>query len=284
MSSKAVRSITKPKPTPFIAFISLSLFAFIGLIAVMPHIMVVLSAVSEKWFMTILPEKFTTQYLSDALEHPLTMLSVRNSIFLSSLTTLLDIGIGLCAAYAIARLKFMGRALLDFSVMLPLALPGLILAFGYVGTFAGTWLDPRANPFPLLIAAYAIRRLPFMVRSVDAGLKQVDPAMEEASLNLGASHTKTLWRITLPMVSSNVIAGGILVFSFAMLEVSDSLILAMQENYYPLTKAIFALVSRITDGFPLASALGVFAMILLAGSMLVAGKILGRKMGELFRM
>ena len=123
-----------------------------------------------------------------------------------------------------------------------------------------------------------------MVRSVDAGLSQVHPSMEEASLNLGAGHTKTLVKITLPLIASSVIAGAILVFSFAMLEVSDSLILAMKQNFYPITKAIYALVNRIQDGFPLASALGVFIMILLAASMLFAGKILGRKMGELFRM
>jgi iron(III) transport system permease protein len=58
----------------------------------------------------------------------------------------------------------------------------------------------------------------------------------------------------------------------------------MKEPYYPVTKAIYALVNRIADGYPLASALGVFAMLLLGGSLVFAGKVLGKKMGELFRM
>ena len=284
MTNKAVRLAVKPSPSPAMAVCATLLFLTIGLVSIVPHLMVVLSACSEKWFMTVLPERFTFHYFVDGFKHPLTVLSVRNSLFLSGITTVVDILIGIAAAYLISRFKFVGRGLFDFSVMLPLALPGLILSFGYVGTFAGTHLDPRVNPFPLLIAAYAIRRLPFMVRAVDAGLSQVHPSMEEASLNLGAGHTATLTKITLPLIASSVIAGAILVFSFAMLEVSDSLILAMKENYYPITKAIYALVNRIRDGFPLASTLGVFIMILLAASMLIAGKILGKKMGELFRM
>ncbi|MDD5675745.1 MAG: ABC transporter permease subunit, partial [Chitinivibrionales bacterium] len=284
MASRAARTVTMPTLSPFKQACAWGLFAFVIIISLLPHCMVVLSSVADKWFISVLPQKYTLSYYGAALAHPLTVRSIRNSVFLSAVTTLLEIGLGVAAAYGIRRYKFFGRRLLDFSVMLPLTLPGLILAFGYVGTFAGTFLDPRNNPIPLLIAAYAMRRLPFMVRSLDAGLRQVDPGMEEAALNLGASPVKTLYRITLPLVASSIIAGGVLVFAFSMLEVSDSLILAMKEYYYPLTKAIYTLVNRIADGFPLASALGVITMLLLGASMIVAGKILGRKMGELFRM
>jgi iron(III) transport system permease protein len=246
--------------------------------------MVAVSAVAEKWYLTALPERFTLRYFGTALTHPLALTSVRNSLLLSALATLADLGLGTAAAYALVRFRFRGRKLLDFSLMLPLALPGLILAFGYVGAFAGTWLDPRQNPFPLLVAAYAVRRLPFMVRCADAGLRQIPLSLEEASWSLGASPGRTVWRITAPLASASLVAGGILVFCFAMLEVSESLILAMQERYYPVTKAIYSLVSRLRDGVPVASALGVFAMVLLGGGLLAAGKMLGRKTGELFRM
>ena len=80
-----------------------------------------------------------------------------------------------------------------------------------------------------------------------------------------------------------VIAGGILAFSFAMLEVSDSLILAIKERYFPSTKAIYQLLGRIEDGAYVASALGVWAMVFLALSMMMAGVLLGNRMGQLFR-
>ena len=284
MASKAVRGVDRPVPSRFSGTLMVALFAGVGVLAVIPHLMVVVSSVAETWFMTALPERVSLQYFQSAITHPLAFTSVRNSLFLSSVTTMLDLGLGVGAAYCLARFRFAGRALLDFSIMLPLALPGLILAFGYVGAFAGTGFDPRQNPFPLLIAAYSVRRLPFMVRSVDAGLRQIHVSLEEAAFTLGASPFRTLTRITAPLLSSSILAGGVLVFSFAMLEVSDSLILAMKEGGYPITKAIYALVNRTQDGFPVASALGVCAMLLLGASLFIAGKTLGRKMGELFRV
>jgi iron(III) transport system permease protein len=82
---------------------------------------------------------------------------------------------------------------------------------------------------------------------------------------------------------ANLIAGAVLCFAFAMLEVSDSLVLAVREKYYPVTKAIYALFGR-PDGAFVASALGVLGMLLLALSLIVAGRFLGKRMGELFRI
>ena len=95
---------------------------------------------------------------------------------------------------------------------------------------------------------------------------------------------RTLYQITFPLVFANLIAGAILCFSFAMLEVSDSLILALREQYYPITKAIYVLLRRITDGPYIASAMGMLGLFLLASSLVVAGHFLGRRMGELFRI
>jgi len=90
--------------------------------------------------------------------------------------------------------------------------------------------------------------------------------------------------VTLPLISANLIAGAILSFSFAMLEVSDSLILAMTERFYPITKAIYVLVQRLGDGAYIASAMGILGMLLLTISLLLAGRLMGKKMGELFRV
>jgi iron(III) transport system permease protein len=87
----------------------------------------------------------------------------------------------------------------------------------------------------------------------------------------------------MPLIFANLIAGAVLAFSFAMLEVSDSLILASQETYYPITKAIYALLGRIADGPYIASAMGMLGLFLLAASLFIAGRFFGRRMGELFR-
>jgi iron(III) transport system permease protein len=216
-------------------------------------------------------------------DHPLSSSSIKISLFLSVLSTLLDVVLGISIAYLLSRTNIPFKGLLDGIAMLPLALPGIVLAFGYLASYSGTFLDARHFPLPLLVIAYAVRRLPYMIRSVFAGFQQTSVALEEASLNLGATRFQTMIKITFPLILANLVAGGILCFSFAMLEVSDSLVLAMKDEYFPITRAIYALMGRIADGAFIASAMGVFGMLLLMASLFLAGRFLGRRMGELFR-
>ena len=253
-------------------------------IALIPHLSVILTSVTERWFMTVLPSAYTGAYYGQIFEHDLTLLSIRNSLWLSVMSTMIDVLLGVAIAYLLTRRRFPFRDALDAVAMLPLALPGLVLAFGYISGFSGTVLDVRVSPIPLLIIAYAVRRLPYMVRAAYAGFQQMSITLEEASMNLGAGPLRTLWRITMPLVLANVAAGAILSFSFAMLEVSDSLILAIKEQYYPITKAIYSLMGRIADGPYMASAMGMLGMILLACSLLLSYKALGKRMGQLFKV
>ena len=255
----------------------------ISALALIPHLGVLLTSVTQRWFLSVLPSEYTVQFYKDVFSHDLALLSIKNSLLLSSLSTIIDIVLGVTIAYLLARKRVPGRGVLDALAMLPLALPGLVLAFGYVAAFSATPLDARVNPVPLLVIAYAVRRLPYMVRAAYAGFQQTSVALEEAAINLGASPMKTLYQITMPLIFANLIAGAVLSFSFAMLEVSDSLILASKEQYYPITKAIYALLGRIADGPYIASAMGMLGLLLLAGSLFIAGRFFGRRMGELFR-
>ena len=255
----------------------------ISALALIPHLGVLLTSVTGRWFLTVLPSEYTLQFYADVFSHDLALLSIKNSLLLSSLSTIIDVVLGVTIAYLLARKRVPGRGVLDALAMLPLALPGLVLAFGYVAAFSATPLDARANPVPLLVIAYAVRRLPYMVRAAYAGFQQTSVVLEEAAINLGASPMKTLYQITMPLIFANLIAGAVLAFSFAMLEVSDSLILASKEQYYPITKAIYALLGRIADGPYIASAMGILGLVLLAGSLFIAGRFFGRRMGELFR-
>ena len=255
----------------------------ISALALIPHLGVLLTSVTKRWFLSVLPSDYTFQFYQDVFSHDLALLSIKNSLLLSSLSTIIDVVLGVTIAYLLARKRVPGRGVLDALAMLPLALPGLVLAFGYVAAFSATPLDARVNPVPLLVIAYAVRRLPYMVRAAYAGFQQTSVALEEAAINLGASPMKTLYQITMPLIFANLIAGAVLSFSFAMLEVSDSLILASKEQYYPITKAIYALLGRIADGPYIASAMGTLGLLLLAGSLFIAGRFFGRRMGELFR-
>jgi iron(III) transport system permease protein len=248
-------------------------------IAVLPHIGVALLSVTERWSSTILPSKVTLAQYGKIRSHELTLPSIKNSLIYSSFSTIVDLALGILIAYILSRKRIPGKNVLDTTAMLPLALPGLVLAFGYVGCFSGTFLDPRENPVLLLVVIYAVRRLPYMVRAAYAGFQQTSIALEEASQSLGATPMKTMRKITFPLIIANLVAGGIL----SLLEVSSSLILAMKREFFPITKAIYFLLSRIADGSYIASAMGMLGMALLIVSLILAGRFLGKRMGELFR-
>ena len=176
--------------------------------------------------------------------------------------TVVDVFLGIGIAYVVVRTTFPGRGLLDTFAMLPLAVPGLVLAFGYLAmTQEGrvfAFLNPTKDPTALLIIAYSVRRLPYVVRSVAAGLQQTSVTLEEAAQNLGAPPLRALRKITLP------------------------LILAQRQTDFPITKAIYELFNLLGEGRYLASALGVWAMVFLGIALYGASRILGKKLGALF--
>ena len=204
---------------------------------------------------------------------------------------------GFASARLLARANLRMAWLLDALVMLPLAVPGLVLAFGYVavslrwpfggkdaplGGFASI-VGAAPSPFPFLVVAYAVRRLPYVVRSTVAGLEQTSVELEDAGQVAGASRWRVQRRIVVPLIAANLLAGALLAFSFSMLEVSDSLLLAQRESDYPVTKAIATLFERLGDGPGIASAMGVWAMALLAVTLLGASALIGKRMGAIFR-
>ncbi|MDF1752331.1 MAG: iron ABC transporter permease [Verrucomicrobiales bacterium] len=275
-------------PRPLVAWLCTAAFVSVILVAMLPHIGVVLLSVSQDWYGTILPDGLTGQHYADALGHPLTINSISNSLKYASLSTIFDVVLGIAIAYVVVRTRIPGRQVLDAMAMLPLAVPGLVLAFGYLAmTREGRIFDfliLDEDPILILVIAYAVRRLAYVVRSAAAGYQQTSVSLEEAAQNLGCPPVKALLKITLPLIAANLIAGALLAFSFAMLEVSDSLILAAQQQHFPITKAIYALVSALGNGHHLASALGVWAMVFLGVTIIGAGVILGQKLGALFRM
>jgi iron(III) transport system permease protein len=288
MTGRAAISTKQRKAPPLIGILCCGFFACIISLAIFPHIGVILMSFATDWYHSILPQSFTLEHYSDALGHELTVPSIANSLKYASISTLLDIVLGIAIAYVIVRTRIPGRGLLDALSMLPLAVPGLVLAFGYLAmTREGQpfhFLLPNGNPTLILVIAYAVRRLPYVVRSAVAGFQQTSVDLEEAAQNLGASPLRTLKRITIPLITANLIAGALLAFAFAMLEVSDSLILAQQQPHYPITKAIYTLFGALGNGHFLASALGAWSMVFLGITIMGASIALGKKLGALFRV
>jgi iron(III) transport system permease protein len=305
VTKASIQSSAKPLSGVAAVAALVPLVIVVGL-ALLPHVGVVLLSVSKvgAWYDSVLPKVFTLAHYDHALTHDFTIPSVRNSIAFASASVVLDVVLGLIIAWLIVRSPLPGKQLIDSLAMLPLVVPGIVLAFGYLAlslqlqTWVGWYdqrhgtdhlwlrklLDVQENPTLLLIVAYAMRRLPYVVRSAVAGLEQTPVDLELAARNLGASGWLTLRRITVPLIAANLLAGALLAFAFAMLEVSDSLILAQRQNYWPITKAIYELFQRLGDGPYIASALGVWAMAFLGVTIAGLTIVLGRKLGAIFRV
>ncbi len=299
MYSKASRAGGEIRLSGFWGWLAACGFGSVIMIAVLPHLGVVLTSIAEpgSWYASVLPQAVTGSHFNEALTSPESFRSIQNSLMLSLIAMVLNMSFGVLIGYIIVRTTIKGRGLLDALCMLPLAVPGLVMAFGYVamtlrwpfgsgdpleGTLAVFGTNP--NPFPLLVIAYAIRRLPYIVRSTVSGLEQTSGELEEAAVNLGATRVAAVRKVIIPLIMANLIAGGLLVFSFSMLEVSDSLILAQRSDHFPITKMIFEFTNRLGDGIYIASAMGVWGMTLLTITLFGASLMLGKKLGSIFRV
>jgi iron(III) transport system permease protein len=260
-------------------------FFLVIFLALLPHVGVVLASFAHDWTSTLLPEWTLGNYRKIFGEQSgLAATSLKVSLLCACGSMFVDVAAGAALAWALTRGRVWGRGVLDALAMMPLALPGLILAFGLLAAFLETPLSPLANAVPLLIIAYSVRRLPYALRAVSSGLQQTSVTLEEASLNLGASPLVTVWNVTRPLITANLIAAALLTFAFAVLEVSDSLILSLDSRNVPLAKAIFQLQMELGSGTFVACALGVLGMVLLTLTFLVANRVLGKQLGALFRM
>jgi iron(III) transport system permease protein len=276
---RAVQSRVLVDPRKTRALLISGAFLGVSLVALGPHFGVLLLAFASDWYGSVLPETLTLRHFNAALGNDLTLSSLANSLRYASASTLIDLGLGTTVAFVLIRSKASGRALLDGLMMLPLAVPGIVLALGYLALAREGQpfhvLIVGGDPFWLLVIAYAVRRLPYVVRAMTAGLQQISVTYEEAALSLGAGPARVFGRVTLPLLVPALLTGGTLAFAFAMLDVSDSMILAQRTVHFPITKAIYSLAGTIGEGPALAAALGVWSMVfltaLLPGLSLVIG-------------
>ncbi len=263
-------------------------FGVVTGLAVLPHLALILIAFSQDYYDTVIPGSWTLEHFRNALGDKLVVPSIFNSLRYSLAATILATAAGTLCAVLVVRWKPRGAFFFDMLSMLPLAIPGIVMAFGFLGMtvrfrWANAIFDPVNSPLWLLAGAYAIRRMPYVMRSVASGLEQTPVALEEAALSVGASRCRVFGRVLAPLLAANLLIGGLFAFSFSMLEVSDSLILVQKSAFYPITKAIYELSQILGAGPAIASAFGVWTMVFMGATLGAASAILGRKLGALFR-
>ncbi|MGY5878770.1 MAG: iron ABC transporter permease [Candidatus Thorarchaeota archaeon] len=251
--------VLRPRTTLLMYLIIIPVLLF----ALIPQISVILLSV--------------VQYRSSSLFPPLTLdnyailadgdilNAIVNTLKYAGVATFGIVLLGVSAAYIISRRNIPGKTAIDMLVTSPIALPGIVIATGYFTLFYNTPFFPIGAPAFIITMSYLVRKFPFTVRAAYAGLQQTPVALEEASLNVGASRNKTFSSIVIPLIGVSVLAGALLSFVYCVSEVSTSLLLG-GANYTdaPLTywiRDVNAGLPPIYGAGP-AAALGVLMMVL----------------------
>lgn len=204
---------------------------------------------------------FTTSHF-DFVLNGLGAQAMQDTTRLSIMATPLAGIIGMLIAFMVMRKQFPGRGLLDFSTMLGIAVPGTIFGIGYLLSFNNPiqLTLPGGNTVDLLpkltggqavfggamaiVMVYIIRSVPAALRSGSAALAQIDPAIEEASISLGADSARTFRRITLPLIRPAFLTGLIYAFARSMTTISSIVFLTT-----PSTKIMTAqILNEVENG------------------------------------
>lgn len=152
---------------------------------------------------------FSLRWFVVALSTPQYIEGLTNSVIIGFGNAVLATIAGTGAALALNRYRFRGRAAVQALVMMPIAMPGIVLGLALLFTLAV--YDMR----PGLLAAtigHAVLGVPYVVAMVTAALANYDISLERASLNLGVGPVRTFFKVTLPMIKGGVIAGAVSAF------------------------------------------------------------------------
>lgn len=187
-------------------------------------------------------DNFTLQNYQN-LPGGLTGRSLKNSVVLGVSTASITMLLGAVVAYLTIRIRGRAVKILDYLSMIPLGLPGIILAVGILLTWIRVPLGVYATAWILLIA-YMAKTLPLSVRASDSAVRQIDPSLEEAAHSLGASRLRGMRDITIPLMWSGLLAAWSLVFIQAFQELAVTMLLYSAGN----ETAPVAIFLRTQDG------------------------------------
>lgn len=150
--------------------------------------------------------------------------AIGNSFLFSIAAVILITAFSSLISYVIVRRETIASGAIDFLMMVPYLVPGVVMAIGFVTTFrSGSFFG--LGTATMLILLYFIRRLPYGVRSTVSSLRQIKPSMEEAAINLGAPPLTAFLKVTIPLIMPGLIVGSLMSFITAINELSGTLII-----------------------------------------------------------
>ncbi|HMT15880.1 MAG TPA: iron ABC transporter permease [Ottowia sp.] len=236
--------------------------ALVLAVTLAPHVGILLMSFAQVWSFSVLPDAYTLEHYATVFSDASGMIG--NTLLYCVLAAGLDVVLGTAIAYLILRTRLPARQWLDWLASAALAIPGLVLAIGYLRLFKGVhvpFTDKLViHSWVLIMLAYAVRRLPYALRSCMAALQQVHVSLEEAAQSLGASRLSSIRRVVVPLMAGGILAGFVTSFITAAVELSATLLLVSTESQAPMSLGIYLYMQSIAGRGP-GAALGVLAVV-----------------------
>ena len=255
-------ALHKRRLTAWEAVLAYGWIALVLLVVLAPHAGILLMSFAQVWSFSVLPDSYTLAHYATVFSDASGMIG--NTLLYCLLAAGLDVVIGTAIAYLILRTRLPARQWLDWLASAALAIPGLVLAIGYLRLFRGMHVPFSdqlvIHSWVLIMLAYAVRRLPYALRSCMAALQQVHVSLEEAAQSLGASRLSTIRRVVVPLMAGGILAGFVTSFITAAVELSATLLLVSSESQAPMSLGIYLYMQSIAGRGP-GAALGVLAVL-----------------------
>ncbi len=253
------------------------LLAYSGLVAllsvVMPLAILLLASVSKAWGKGLALDNLTLDNFYGIFFEQLTVRSaIVNTVLYSGATALVCVGMGICIAYATQRRITPFPVLVQFLALAPVAVPGLILAIGLYAAYAGP-------PFSLygmgvlIVIAFTTRFLPIAVAASSAGVRALNPELEEAVRILGGSRITVLTRVVAPLLKKTLLGAFVLVFVICTKELSTAVFLTG-----PGSRVVSVLTLDLSEqgNYETLAAMGVVLVVIVTVVVAIGMKLAGR--------
>lgn len=166
--------------------------------------------------LNILWEGFTLKWYEELWSHAPLMQAAKNSLIVATVTTVASVVLGTLGAWLLHRHRFRGARAIQTLVGVPIMMPEIIMGVSLLVLFTTVTLPLG---FTTVIIAHVTFCFPFVLLAVRARLSGLDPALEEAALDLGATPWRAFWLVIVPALRPAIVAGALMAFTLSMDEV-----------------------------------------------------------------
>ena len=247
-------------------------WAAVGLILLyltMPALVVLMTSLSPSELLEFPPAGLSLRWYARALTYPDFRAAFENGLLVTAFAATIALCAGFAFAYLVDRYHFRGKRALETVLASPLIVPHFTTGFGFLllGALSGI-----GQGYAIVVIAHIVLVLPFVTRSVYVSLRNLDPGLERAAANLGASPWQALTRITVPLALPGLLGGWLVAAILSLTEFTASLYVTGYRTQ-TLPVAMYTYIREYTD--PTIAAISALLIIATTLIMILANRYLG---------